>query len=139
MIQYFCRLKIIFLLAVFLTAGHNLFCLSKTFSASLKKQRHQIFVEPGREFADFREKLAEVKRVGFLTNKDMSSEGNDGQFLAAQYMLAPIILDLDNSSHPFTILDSTGLISSFDTMNKLGLEPAHINEYGKVLAKKIHD
>ena len=138
-IKHFFKFKTLFLLLAFLVAGHNFLSLLKTLSLSLAKQKYQTFLEPGYEFADFRNKLSGVKRVGFLTNKDMSSEKNDGQFLAAQYILAPIILDLDNTSAQFVIMDSTSLIPSFDFMRKLHIEPIHINEYGKVLARKSHD
>ena len=88
------------------------------------------------EFEDFIEKLKNVRRVGFLTDKDMSPERNDGQFLAAQYVLAPVALDLDNAGPEYTILDYLNPVSAEQARRNLKAVVVFKNQYNKVLVRK---
>ncbi len=92
--------------------------------------------EPGTQFATFKEKLKDVNAIGYLTNKDMSEEKNDGTFLQAQYMLAPTVLEL-NETHPnLNILDYTSPVYTVFTMRSLRSKPIASSPYGPVLAEK---
>ena len=135
LIKYF-NLKKIFIVLALIIICVNFIALVKICRTVLAQNKSQKPIEPGYEFTDLKEKIFLLKRIGFLTNKDMSSERNDGQFLAAQYVLAPVVLDLDNPHYPFVILDYTGLIPAFDEMEAIGANPIYVNEYSKVLAKK---
>ncbi len=97
---------------------------------------HKPIIAPGFPYADLKEKLRKVKHVGYLTNKDMSPEHNDGEFLRAQNMLAPTILDFNNADHPWTILNYTHESFVLYTLDKIGAVPIYANRYGKVLAVK---
>ena len=124
-----------FVLAVFLV-GFNFASVIKSYRSALVKNGTDKHPEPGFEFAGFKEKLSGLKRVGFLTNKDMSPERNDGQFLGAQYMLAPVVLDLGNPRYRWVILDCTSLIPAFDMMQEIKAAPIDVNEHSKVLAER---
>ena len=93
--------------------------------------------EPGIEFKEFIKELKGVKKIGFLTDKDMSPERNDGQFLAAQYMLSPIILDLNNPNCEFIIFDYTSMAEAYKKIKEIGAVLMYANRYGKILAKKL--
>jgi len=93
-------------------------------------------VEPGSQYADFQEILHGVKEAGFLTNKDTSPEKNEGEFLQAQYFLAPTILDLNNADHQFVILDYTSPVYLNYVLKKINAVPIKDNEYQKILAQK---
>ena len=128
--------KNIFLLLTALITAFNFFSLIEIYLDTLNKPLSRP-PEPGYEFADLKNKLKGVKRVGFLTNKDMSSERNDGQFLAAQYMLAPTILDCDSQEYRLFVIDATALIPAFDIMQSIGAEPIYVNRYSKILAERL--
>jgi len=114
----------------------NFSSLFRAYREALIQIRTNVILEPGTEFADFKDKISGAKIVGFLTDKDMSSERNDGQFLGAQYMLAPMILDLNNPYHEFLILDYIDLSYSFEKIKELNAIYLYTNKYGKSLAKK---
>ncbi|OGX08946.1 MAG: hypothetical protein A2Z88_07585 [Omnitrophica WOR_2 bacterium GWA2_47_8] len=94
--------------------------------------------EPGYEFTELKLKLKDTGRVGFITDKDMSPEGNDGKFLEAQYILAPMVLELGNSANRFTIVDSSNLTRGLAMAENIGAVPVHVTPYGKILAEKGH-
>ena len=94
------------------------------------------FVEHGWQFADFRDKLKGVRTIGFLTNKDMSSEKNDGEFLQAQYILAPTVLEINNTAHPLQLMDYTDQVFVFYMLKQLNAVVIHDNAFNKVLCKK---
>ncbi len=96
---------------------------------------HEI-IQPGIEFADLKEKIPSGMTVGFLTNKDMSAERNDGQFLAAQYILAPVVLDLNNDRHAYLIFDDLDPLMVSQIAEKLSATIVLTNSYNKVLAVK---
>jgi hypothetical protein len=97
---------------------------------------HLPFQEPGYQFKSFEKYLSGVHEIGFLTDKTMSPEDNDGIFLQAQYALAPTILDLDNTDQHIFLIDCRNFITAFDIMQHLKAGPIYVNEYTKVLAEK---
>ena len=119
-----------------LILSRNLINLEKTYYQTLSQLSHRKFLEPGYEFVNFKSFLKGVKEVGFVTDKDMSPEKNDGQFLMAQHALAPIILDLNNPNHEFIIIDSTSLIVALDMNQRLNAHFIQVNEFSKILAQR---
>ena len=106
------------------------------FPKFIKSSRNFDERYPGVEFADLKEKLPGQATVGFLTDKDMSPERNDGQFLAAQYILAPIVLDLNNDRHTYLIFDCLDPLSVSQMTQKLSATIIATNPYNKTLAVK---
>jgi len=129
-------LRILFLVFVSFSVFVNFISLLKIHRLAVVKEKFEKYLWPGYEFTGFRERVIPLKRVGYLTNKDMSAERNDGQFLAAQYTLAPVVLDLNNDDHRWLILDCTSLMAAFDIIQEVGAVPIYINGYSKVLAEK---
>ena len=130
------KLRMAFFILSFILVFLNFISLLQIYPLTLTANQSRKNYEPGMEFADFKEKLSGVKRVGFLTNKDMSPERNDGQFLAAQGTLAPIILDLNNPNHSWIILDCIHLIPAYLKMKEIDATPVYTNKFGKILAHK---
>ena len=102
---------------------------------ALSQRAVRPVVEPGTEYNDFKSVLAEIPRIGFLTDKDMSPERNDGQFLAAQYILAPTILDLNNPNYTYVLLDCTNLLETQELIHRYDLQIVYMNKYGKTLTR----
>ena len=90
--------------------------------------------EPGYQFADFKDKVKGEKIIGYLTDRDSTPEKNDQEFLLAQYMLAPTILDLNNPDHKLLVLDFMKPMSLALTMRKHNLTHIYDNKFNKVLA-----
>ena len=129
--------KILILACTAFLAGLNAVCTLKNFVEAGAKNKNSIFLKPGGHFADFKSYLLGQPAVGFITDKDISAENNDGKFLEAQYILAPTRLDLNNPNHAFIILDCTSMLTALDMMNDLNAEPVTVNSYGKILAKRL--
>ncbi len=115
---------------------HNIVDITQLYKKISRLNKDLVFNPPGREFAGFQERLAGVETAGFLTDKNMSPEKNDGLFLMAQYALAPVILDLDNTAHTDIILDCQNYFHALDLMKKADAAPVYTNDFGKILARK---
>ena len=92
--------------------------------------------DPASPFAAFQKPLAGVKEVGYLTNKDMSEEHNDGLYLMGQYALAPTVLRLNDVNATYNILDYTKPVYAVFTLRKLNAVPVATSPYGLMLIKK---
>lgn len=107
---------------------------SVLFTVLKQSKRKQKYIEPGTQFANFEKILSKVAVVGYITDKEIGSrEKIDEAFLQAQYYLAPSILDVNNKSLVFHILDSTNV--EFIKKVVVELKAARItnNEYGQAL------
>ena len=126
------NLKAIILCVTIAVIGLNLVYV--TINVLSKLQNPVFYLEPGAQFADFKDKIKGEKIVGYMTNRDSSPEKNDQEFLMAQYMLAPTVLDFNNSNHKFLILDYTSPIFLAYEIKNLNVRPVYDNKFDKVLA-----
>jgi len=93
-------------------------------------------IEPGIQYADLKKDLEGVRIAGFLSDGNETPEGNDGQFMLAQYMLAPTILDLNISTHRYSILDCSTPGKAMGILKIINAKPIRVNLFGKILAEK---
>ena len=93
-------------------------------------------VDPGIQYAAFKKDLEGVRIAGFLSDGNETPEGNDGQFMLAQYMLAPTILDLNISTHRYSILDCSTPGKAMGILKIINAKPIRVNLFGKILAEK---
>jgi hypothetical protein len=87
-------------------------------------------------FKDFQPILKNVPIAGYITNKPMASENNDGHFLMAQYTLAPTVLALNDPQYEYSIIDCTDKTSIMYALQQTQSTPIALNPYGKILAVK---
>jgi len=125
--------KIIIVLA-FLLLSINIYYLGVHI---MSKYNYKLeAMEPGLQFTSFKKYLSGVERIGYLTNRDMSPQGNDGTFLQAQYFLAPTILELNNDQYQYNIIDSLDTFYLVYTMQQLKATRLTNNEFGQALIIK---
>lgn len=93
-------------------------------------------LEPGFQYADLKGYLQGVRTAGFLSDGNQTAEGNDGQFMMAQYILAPTVLDLGNASHRYTVLDCSTPQAALGLFKIIQAKPLHVNPFGKIIAEK---
>ena len=91
------------------------------------------YLEPGSQFASFKEFTSAHKWIGYITNKQTSREHNDGFYLQAQYYLAPTIIDLGNADYPLVIVDSLDFDYIVNTIKILKGKRLANTEYGQAL------
>ena len=109
-------------------------CLFVIVNVLSKLQNKVPYYPPGYEFVDFRNKLMGEKVIGYLTNRDMSAEKNDQEYLLAQYALAPVIVELNNPNHKLLILDYTDPVFAVYKLKELKAIHIYDNKFNKILA-----
>ncbi len=81
--------------------------------------------------------FANVPRAGYFSDKDMEAPLVIAQFEQAQYVLAPTVLDLNNTSLPVVIFDCTSPAVALAKIKELGLTPMSASNTGLILAANI--
>jgi len=104
--------------------------------AQIVREQQRPPLEPGIQYADLKKSLSGIRIAGFLTDGDATAEGNDGQFMLAQYMLAPTILDLNNSDHHYSIINCSTPEKAMGILKIINAKPLQINMYGKIIAER---
>ena len=79
-----------------------------------------------------------MAHIGYYTDKNIDETLAIAQFEQAQYLLAPTILDLNNTSTPLIIFDCSDPKIAMTKIQELGLTALSANNYGIVLAYNPH-
>jgi hypothetical protein len=77
----------------------------------------------GFQFLGLENVFKDVRTVGYFTDKNLDQPLAIAQFEQAQYMLAPTVLDLNNTQYHWVILDCTSPQVAMETIKRLGLTP----------------
>ena len=87
-----------------------------------------------REFTGLTQAFAHIERAGYYSDKNMDFPLAIAQFEQAQYVLAPTVLELNNTSLPVVIFDCATAKAALDKIKELKLIPVSANTSGIVLA-----
>ncbi len=129
-------LKGIFLCCVIASIIFNAFYLFKETAALSKSRKENPFFFSGSKFEGLGEILKSTGHVGYYTDKDFSNNQHVSQFAQAQYVLAPIVLDLNSTQRRFVLFDCTSEEIAFAKIKEIGYLPLKKNQYGIILAEK---
>ena len=103
---------------------------------TMKKTREKVpYIFLGLKFSGLKEMLPGVERIGYYTDKNLDDNMDARQFAQAQYILAPIILDLNNTNHEYIIFDCSNEKIAIAKIKELGVIPLRGNRFGILLAK----
>jgi len=92
--------------------------------------------EPGKAYEDLKPYLYGLESISYFTDRELRPESPQMKyFLSAQYMLAPVLLDVDNPDHELMLIDGQSFVYPFDIMQALNAEMIYINNAGKILAR----
>ena len=100
-----------------------------------KKRTETPFYFSGFQFLGLADTLNSATRVGYLTDKDLNDKQNTAQFAQAQYILSPVILDFNNASHAYILLDFSDEKKALLKIKSIGAVPLKKNG-GLILAVK---
>ncbi len=75
-----------------------------------------------------------LPRAGYYSDKNMDIPVAIAQFEQAQYILAPTVLELNNTSLPLIIFDCTSPAIAMAKIKELGLKPLSASNTGIILA-----
>lgn len=90
----------------------------------------------GDHFALLKDILKDTPRIGYYTDKSIEDITVASLFGQAQYVLLPVLLELNALDHPFVIFDYKDTDYAIDNVLKLGMIPLMQNSSGTVLAKR---
>lgn len=90
----------------------------------------------GRAFTGFEEVLKNSSLAGYYTDKDLRQTRHSREFAEAQYVLAPVILDLNNVDHPYIIFNCLNEETAWRKIKEIGAIPVKKNSLGIILAKR---
>jgi hypothetical protein len=128
------RLKNIFLLFTAGLIGLNSFYL---FVFIRQKQAHHLeWLEPGYQFHTFAPHLEGESELGYITDKTITREVNDGVYLQAQYFLAPLLVKEGYHRDRFNIIDSENVVFIRKAFLSTKSERVGNNAYGQALMRR---
>ena len=124
-----------FILAVLLVVMSNVLASFKDLR-DLHVQRQKIpYFFSGYIFSGLEGIFKKMKYVSYYTDKSMDSAPYAAQFAQAQYVLAPAVLDLNNTGHEFILFDYIDEKKAFKKMKELKAIPLKRNKFGIILAR----
>ena len=123
-------------LALLLAAFDSIDLLKKLAKTQYERQRHPFYFS-GLKFSGLEDTLKNVDYIGYYTDKDLNLKENAAQFSQAQYILAPTILDLNNTSHTFILFDCTNEKKAMSKIKQVHAIAIKKNRFGIILARKI--
>ncbi|MEW5894230.1 MAG: hypothetical protein AB1650_00485 [Candidatus Omnitrophota bacterium] len=124
----------ILLLAILAALIFNLTMTVPAISSSLKKISSQPYVFIGRPFIVLRDILGNVSKVGYVTDGSMDDLSVAAKFAVAQYTLAPVILELNETDLPFVIYNYSSPLKALNEIKQEGMVMIGATQNGFVLA-----
>ena len=86
------------------------------------------------QFIGLQNAFAHVLRAGYYTDKNLDAPLTIAQFEQAQYVLAPTVLELNNTNLPLIIFDCTSPAVALAKIKELSLTPVSVSNTGLILA-----
>jgi len=128
---------------IFLTAAGLLLVFNITASSGEMFKTGKIFkhrerfpyIFLGDRFRGIETFVGKAPYIGYYTNKNLDDNLSARQFAQAQLVLAPSILDLNNTEHEFIIFDCTTPQIALAKIKEIGAKPLKANPYGIILAR----
>jgi len=124
-----------FLAMTLLVLGLNVQALSHKIYRMQKARQKIPFLFMGYKFSGLKDILADTQIMGYYTDKDLDEHNAALQFAQAQYILAPVILDLNNIDHEYILFDCSQPQIAQDKIREFGVIPLRKNQFDIILAK----
>jgi hypothetical protein len=125
----------LFLTAATLALLFNLFSLSQQTLKMAKVRAHIPYTFFGDRFRGLDAFLGHAAQIGYYTDKNLDNNLSARQFAQAQLMLAPTILDLNNTAHEYILFDCTSPKVAMQKIQELKAKALKANQYGIILAR----
>jgi hypothetical protein len=89
----------------------------------------------GIKFAGLHDILKDETHIGYLTDLDLKDDRNLAEYEQAQLMLAPAILDINDTSPKFFIVNCSSDEAAARKLLAAGAQPLKRNQFGIILAR----
>lgn len=125
----------VFLTAATLLLLFNFFCLIQK-TVEMRQIRKRVpYTFAGDRFRGLDALVGKTPYLGYYTDKNLDDNRSAMQFAQAQFVLAPAILDLNNTGHEFILFDCTSPLAAIKKIQEIGAQPLKANRYGIILAR----
>ena len=121
-------LKTFFLVLCFILIAVNTFQLFRT----LAPARPINF--SGLKFSGLGDILKKETLIGYVSDLNIKETRALAEYEQAQFMLAPIILDIQQPSHKFVIINCSNDTAALAKLKELNARPLLRNQFGVILA-----
>ena len=138
-LNLFAYIQIAFASAACLIIGLNTVSLYKEMNLLAQARRQIPYLFMGKKFLGLSEILKNTKYAGYYTDKNLDENRPALQFAQAQYILVPIILDLNNTDHPYVLFDCSSEEIALQKIKEAGLVPAKKNQFGIILTRRLEE
>jgi len=108
-------------------------CSENAERAQIRRQRPYQFL--GLKFSGLNETLKGQTHVGYYTDKDLDDRVHAMQFSQAQYLLAPVVLDLNNLKYEYIFFDCINELTALNIIKENGFIAIKKNAFGIILAQ----
>jgi hypothetical protein len=88
----------------------------------------------GLKFSGLAEVLENETHIGYVSDLNIREAGPLAEYEQAQYVLAPVILDVERPAHKFVIINSSNDDAAIAILKKLNARPLMRNQFGVILA-----
>lgn len=113
----------------------NLYSLFQETNKMIELRKHLPYIFLGDRFRGLNNFLNQAPMIGYYTDKNLDDNRSARQFAQAQLMLAPTILDLNNTAHEYIIFDCTSPKVAIQKIQELKAQALKANQYGIILAR----
>lgn len=95
------------------------------------------FFFAGNKFSGLDDILKGETHVGYWTDRDIKVDQNGALFAQAQLILAPAILDLNNTTHRYTLFDCDNPKQALAKIREIHAAPVKVNNMGVILSVRL--
>ncbi len=88
----------------------------------------------GLKFSGLDDILEHETIIGYTSDLDIKETGPLADYEQAQYMLAPIVLDIINPAHKFIVINPSNDTAALDKLKEFKARPLLRNQFGVILA-----
>ena len=133
--QKYLRPQSIFTVLALIVITLNLSELIPDLTSIEQRKQYTPFYFQGLIFAGLDDVLHNSEVIGDYTDKDLSCNATLAQFAQAQYIVAPVMPDLNNLKHDLILFDCTSEEKAFEKIKDIGAMALRKNQFGIILAR----
>jgi hypothetical protein len=131
-------LRALFLSCVLCATLFGLIATARKLHDNFENRRAKPFSFYGNAFTGLAEALSGETYLGYYTDLDIADPRAGARFQQTQLILAPVILDLDNTAHRFVLFDCAEPRKCLNKIAEIKARPLKASNQGAILATTIY-
>ena len=93
----------------------------------------------GIKFSGLENVLKQETRIGYITDQNLNEPAPLAEYEQAQYVLAPAILEINNTTARFLIVNCSSDAAALRMLKDIGARPLTHNNFGVILAVRNNE